>query len=209
MENKAIFLDIDGTLCDKSGVIPESAKKAIKVAKQKGHQFFLCTGRTKGEITQEILDLNVRGIIWAGGGYCEVERQVILHETLPEKELREMLNYFNGNNIAYYLQTSESLIATPNLKTEMKDLLLKYSKGDKNILKSVQWFFDLFIEETKIDYSQISKVCFINQTIDYKNIYHKFHSHFEIIPSTVPFWGEHSGEISVKGLSKKRPLILF
>ena len=35
---KVIFLDIDGTLTDFGGKIPESAKKALTLAKQAGHR---------------------------------------------------------------------------------------------------------------------------------------------------------------------------
>lgn len=98
-----------------------------------------------------------------------------------------MINYFDENNIAYYLQACDTLIASSNWKSEMENFLLNYPKGDTSILKSVQWFFDLLIEEPNIDYGQISKACFINQIIDYKNIYQKFYQYFEINPSTVPF----------------------
>ena len=32
MNKKAVFLDIDGTLCDRSGVVSESTKKALRIA---------------------------------------------------------------------------------------------------------------------------------------------------------------------------------
>ena len=44
---KVIFLDIDGTLTDFGGKIPESAKKALTLAKQAGHRLVVCTGRSR------------------------------------------------------------------------------------------------------------------------------------------------------------------
>ncbi|MCO5533671.1 HAD hydrolase family protein, partial [Enterococcus faecium] len=52
MTKKIIFLDVDGTLCDDAGNVPESARQAITAAHKKGHEFFLCTGRSKAEITE-------------------------------------------------------------------------------------------------------------------------------------------------------------
>ena len=46
MEQKLIFLDIDGTLTSPgSNTPPESAMTAVRKAQAKGHQVFLCTGR--------------------------------------------------------------------------------------------------------------------------------------------------------------------
>ena len=43
MEKKIIFLDIDGTLMDFDGQLPESAKMALYQAKAEGHRLVLCT----------------------------------------------------------------------------------------------------------------------------------------------------------------------
>ena len=99
---KIIFLDIDGTLCNDSGVVPASAENAIKQAHQKGHRFFLCTGRSKAEIPAEVLELPISGIIGAGGGYCEVEGEVILHQVFDSAELRKLIGFLEEH-------TSESI----------------------------------------------------------------------------------------------------
>ncbi len=46
MNQKLIFLDIDGTLTSAgSNIPPESAMTAVREAQKKGHKVFLCTGR--------------------------------------------------------------------------------------------------------------------------------------------------------------------
>ena len=45
--SKLIFLDVDGTLVDYHNRIPESAVKAIRQAREKGHLVYVCTGRSK------------------------------------------------------------------------------------------------------------------------------------------------------------------
>lgn len=42
-QRKIIFLDVDGTLADYSGHIPQSAVKAVRLARQKGHKVYICT----------------------------------------------------------------------------------------------------------------------------------------------------------------------
>ena len=63
----------------------ESARQAITAAHKKGHEFFLCTGRSKAEITEDVLALPLSGMIGAGGGYCEVHDEVILQKFLKRK----------------------------------------------------------------------------------------------------------------------------
>ena len=50
--SKVIFLDVDGTLCNYEGVIPESAKQAIKQARKNGHKVYICTVRSRAEVYQ-------------------------------------------------------------------------------------------------------------------------------------------------------------
>ena len=59
MENrKILFFDIDGTLLSHRTLqIPESAKKSIRKAKEKGHLVFINTGRTISVVNKEIKEL--------------------------------------------------------------------------------------------------------------------------------------------------------
>ena len=48
---KIIFLDVDGTLVDYKGRIPESAAAAVRLARQQGHKVYICTGRRRRRYT--------------------------------------------------------------------------------------------------------------------------------------------------------------
>lgn len=67
--SKVIFLDVDGTLWNYEGVIPESAKQAIKQARKNGHKVYICTGRSRAEVYQEIWDIGLDGMIGGNGSY--------------------------------------------------------------------------------------------------------------------------------------------
>lgn len=45
MRTRTIFLDIDGTLTDFEGRMPDSAKEALEWAHRAGHRLVLCSGR--------------------------------------------------------------------------------------------------------------------------------------------------------------------
>ena len=73
MDKKVVFLDIDGTIVDFFGNIPESTKTAIRKARENGHYMVVCSGRSKFQIAKEVLDLGIDGIVAAAGAYVEYE----------------------------------------------------------------------------------------------------------------------------------------
>ena len=48
--SKIVFLDVDGTLVDYHGVLPQSAVEAIRQARKNGHRVYIRTGRSKAEV---------------------------------------------------------------------------------------------------------------------------------------------------------------
>ncbi|MBR1671596.1 MAG: HAD hydrolase family protein [Fretibacterium sp.] len=66
---KLIFLDIDGTLTPPGeDTPPESAVKAIRRARNKGHKIFLCTGRNP-DMLKPLLQYGFDGFISYAGGH--------------------------------------------------------------------------------------------------------------------------------------------
>ncbi len=203
--SKLVFLDVDGTLCGPTGRIPASTRQAIKQAQANGHKMFVCTGRTKVELTEEILSLNFDGIIGAGGGYCEVGDQVLVHEVLKREEVLQLEQFFRAHQIEYYLQTHQNLFASKHFKQQLiESVWKKYPERAAEMLTEMSWFVDLLMYDPElIDYDNISKICFTNEEIPYAEIRDLFQDTFEVVPNTTVMFGKNSGEFSVKDLSKK------
>ena len=68
--------------------IPETTKTAIKMCKESGYYICLCTGRSIGTITNDVLDLEIDGIIAGGGSYIEFHNKVIKKDFLKKVQLR-------------------------------------------------------------------------------------------------------------------------
>jgi len=100
---KIIFIDIDGTLVNEKGMIPESAKLAVRKARENGHLIYLCTGRSKGEIFDDILSVGFDGLIGAAGCYIEVEQETLFHEKFKKKRHPTNSRVFqsNGNRFLF------------------------------------------------------------------------------------------------------------
>ena len=94
MNRKVIFLDIDGTIVNYKGKIPQSAEAAIKQARDLGHLLVICTGRSKFQVYKELLDIGFDGIIAASGGYVQCGDKDIYHRYLPEENVKVIYDYF-------------------------------------------------------------------------------------------------------------------
>lgn len=106
-----IFFDIDGTLRDESYGIPDSAKTAIKMCKEKGYYVCLCTGRNIGAIHDDVLDLKMNGIIASGGAHIEFENKVIKEKYFQGSKLEEVLVYLKNESkqSAFTFETNDTV----------------------------------------------------------------------------------------------------
>ena len=95
MERHIIFFDIDGTIIDeKTGIIPESTKEAIRKAGENGHILFINTGRCQAIWPEEILNLGFHGVIGGCGTHIVYEGKELFHRILPKdlcEEIRDDL----------------------------------------------------------------------------------------------------------------------
>jgi len=203
---KIIFMDVDGTLVNDNGVIPESAKLAIREARKNGHLVFICTGRSKAELFPEILEIGFDGIIGAAGGYIEVGSEVLLHEVVKKEYVQQVVEYFNRHGIDFYLESNGGLFASKNCKMRIRSiiekLLIEEPGAKEEIEKGIQPFHDSLIDDEGLFREDINKISFLGSKVPIEMISEEFTSKFTVIPSTVPVFGKNSGELSVPGIHK-------
>lgn len=83
---KVVFLDVDGTMVNDRGEIPESTKEAVRRAKANGHKMVVCTGRSRFQIYDELLELGFSGIVGAAGVFViadgkEIYTHILMRST--------------------------------------------------------------------------------------------------------------------------------
>ena len=82
-------MDIDGTLWDYEGNIPDSAKLAVDRLKKAGHIPIICTGRARGHVRNKtLLDMGFSGIIAACGAHVEYDGKIIYESFMNDEEIR-------------------------------------------------------------------------------------------------------------------------
>ncbi|MFC4402195.1 Cof-type HAD-IIB family hydrolase [Gracilibacillus xinjiangensis] len=206
MSQKIIFLDVDGTLVNDSGIIPESAYNAIKLARKNGHLVFLCTGRSKAELFDHILEIGFDGIVGAAGCYIEVGNRVIFHQFVERQAIERLVNFFNKHEIDFYLESNGGLFASRGCKAHIEKIINQTIEQRPELSKEMEEglrpFQKLLIDKENLIREDISKISFLGSSVPFEIIREEFINEFEVIPSTVPVFGENSGELSIKGINK-------
>lgn len=105
MDKKIVFFDIDGTIWDFSGMIPNSARTAIKQLKENGHIPVICTGRAKGHVRDEkLLNLGFDGMIAACGAHVEFKEKILYESFLPDEIVREIVELSEAYRVPIVLE---------------------------------------------------------------------------------------------------------
>lgn len=124
---KIIFLDVDGTLVDYDNRIPESAVKAIRLARDKGHKIYVCTGRSRAEMQPEIWGIGIDGMIGGNGSYVEDNEEVVMHQLISKDDAKHIVDWLHSRGLEFYLESNNGLFASENFKEAARPVLREYS----------------------------------------------------------------------------------
>lgn len=117
MKPKVVFLDIDGTLTLPGGVTPpESAVRAMKAARERGHKLILCTGRNMGMLAP-LLPYGFDGVVGCAGGYVKLGERVLFDCPMSADESTEALRLLQSTGVVCTLEALEKSYGDEQLGT--------------------------------------------------------------------------------------------
>lgn len=125
---KIIFLDVDGTLVDYEARLPESAVKAVRMAREKGNRVYVCTGRSKAEMNQEIWDIGLDGMIGGNGCFVEDNGVVVMHQLVTAEQCKRVVDWLHSRGLEFYLESNNGLFASENFETRGEPVMKEYAK---------------------------------------------------------------------------------
>ncbi|KXT68497.1 Cof-type HAD-IIB family hydrolase [Streptococcus cristatus] len=126
---KIIFLDVDGTIVDYDNHIPDSAKVAIRKARENGHLVYVCTGRSKAEMPEEIWNIGFDGMIGGNGSYVEHQGKVLMHQLIPFEIAKQVVDWLEARGLEFYLESNNGLFASRNFRDAARPILRTYALG--------------------------------------------------------------------------------
>lgn len=120
-DRKAIFLDIDGTLTlPGENEPPKSARRAVLRAREKGHQVFLCTGRSM-EMTRPLLAYGFDGVIASAGGIVSAGGRELFDCPVRADQLTVLLEVLERNGIFRILEGKDRVFGDRKLHVCLPD----------------------------------------------------------------------------------------
>ena len=201
MNTKYVFLDIDGTLVGRDGIIPESAREAIEQARANGHKIMICSGRSRCEMHDNILSVPLDGIVGSAGAYLEVNGKMIYHRPMTETMNAKLLDYFQSREIAILLETNDDLlvndIGLEYIRKHIEDCESRNEPYDKPL-------FDLakplsaIREPAKLP---VNKLLYVTMKYDPEEIKRDLQEEYTVVDSAIALPG-YSGELSELGMDK-------
>ena len=100
MEKRILFFDIDGTLLNGAGVVPESALQALHELKEQGHLRFVCTGRTHCMIPSSIASIDFDGYVYGGGTHVTYQDEDMVNYELPVELVEKSMEILDRYHIS-------------------------------------------------------------------------------------------------------------
>ena len=209
---KIIFLDIDGTLMNDNGVIPESAALAVRKARENGHLVFICTGRSRNIIFPDILEVGFDGIIGAAGGYIEIGDNILFHEQIKKENIQQLVKFFDTHEIDFLLESNDGTFCSKNAKKRMLSAIERHLLDNpdfkEHIEKGFMPFYEMLIDGEDLIREDINKIVFFgSDDFPFERIAQEFESTFTIIPNTVSAFRKNGGELSILGINKSTAIM--
>ena len=89
-KNKTIFVDLDGTLLNKYGIVTEETKEEIKQTIKKGNEVIIASGRPIDSIKTIAKEIGSENYFIAGNGSLiyDIKKDKIIYEKFLSKQKR-------------------------------------------------------------------------------------------------------------------------
>jgi len=88
MAYRIVFFDVDGTLLDGTGTIPEDTRRAVGRLQEAGIRTVIATGRSPYHLKPVADELGIRSYVSFNGALVALDGEVIVRQPIPTDRLR-------------------------------------------------------------------------------------------------------------------------
>lgn len=199
-KGKVLFFDIDGTLVNFSGGMPESTQEALRQARRNGHHVVLCTGRSKCQIYDWLKKFGVDGMICAAGAYVEYGGQVISHDVIGHNALVKVIDFMEREHIVYGLQCTGHNVSTTSGIETMRKMFSERFHMDAEQVENL--FGDTEYDDDPRGRTDVDKMIYYDSPIGIEAVRQALSPEFDVTLSSFEEPDETSGEITQAGITK-------
>ncbi|BDV32100.1 Cof-type HAD-IIB family hydrolase [Microbacterium terricola] len=199
------FLDVDGTILDHGKTIAPSTIEAVRSARAAGHLVYLSTGRAAGDIHPGVSEIGFDGAITNGGAYATSGDDTVVAEPMPRDAVEQLIAYFEGHGILFFLQTDEAVYASLQVQATLAELMRRWmgAHGEPDEPQTAPQGIPRFRDIAGIDLARVAKAVFLSQEADtVERAQAELGDRFHVVPGSMPLPGGSNGEIGMRGTTK-------
>lgn len=147
---KILFFDIDGTLItdDEKRMFPDSAKLAIKQARQNGHLAFINTGRTFENVDDFIRVAGFDGYVCGCGTYIVIDDKEVYHHCLTRERCVEIARLAKACKLeGIFEHANKTCFDKTNRLGEIDSLIDYFRRQKRTLIDDIEdeaFIFDKF-----------------------------------------------------------------
>lgn len=197
---KAIFFDIDGTLVNFKGKMPDSAASALKKAQENGHLIVLCTGRSVCQIYPFLTEMGFDGIVAASGAYVEYKNQVIFKNVMDEETLKITCALMDEAGAFYSAQAGRRIVIREDCRTRLLKRFREWHEEDENFSERINNGME--VEAYPERSRDIEKISFFDSRIPLSAIKKRLAEYCDVTAMSFSVPTDTDGEITPKGVNK-------
>ena len=197
---KIIFLDIDGTIRNFDGTIPESTIRAVRKAREKGHEVCICSGRPYNQIEKKVLDIGFDGVVSSAGGNTQYKGECIGKTCFSPEVYKGFCGYLLEHDCVVEIQRSDKTFVPAQCYEEYLNVgrrLMELTGSTQKILKE-------FPEkaENAAELPDVEKMLFFSNELPYETIAKDWEGKIHMTTFSLPNPEKWGGEITPPDVMK-------
>ncbi|WP_156760318.1 HAD-IIB family hydrolase [Microbacterium karelineae] len=205
MAQRIAFLDIDGTIIDHAGGVPDSTASAVRQARANGHLVYLASGRTPSEVEGRLVEIGFDGAILGAGAYAWIgtlwsEGGWRVERLMDPERVSEMVTALRAVGADFVLQGRDEVWASQSALdrvTRALDAEGRLSDATREAL------LDHVTVTDDPPLMGVAKSAFSSDDLGcYGAVTARLGDDFSVITGTMPGLGTAGGEVSPAGVNK-------
>lgn len=199
MTQKAVFLDIDGTMVNAQGHIPESTKEAVRCARENGHKMVVCSGRSRFQIYDELLALGFSGIVGAAGAFVIADGKEIYHAYIDEEHRKSSYEYLENNGFLFCYQADDGVVLN---RRSSEGILAIYRESGMSEARLVRLTGRMHLTEEPWKNERNEKIIYYGAPYPVAKVHADLEPYFDAVAISLDGMDEYAGEIGINGINK-------
>ena len=199
MDKKVVFLDVDGTMVNEKGEIPESAQYAVRTAQANGHRMVVCSGRSRFQIYDALLELGFSGIVGGAGAFVEDEGKEFYHAYIDEEHRKSSFDYLESNGFLFCYQADDGVV----LNQRSCDGMLKvYRDAGMSKERLDRLIGRMHLTEEPWKNEKNEKIIYYGAPFPVAKVHADMEPYFDAVAISLDGMGDFAGEIGINGINK-------